>query len=43
MDRNEISHKLDYNTTRERLAMPEYGRNVLKMVEQLKEIVRGPM
>ena len=38
MDRNEISHTLDYNTTRERLAMPEYGRNVLKMVEQLKEI-----
>ena len=38
MDRNEISHTLDYNTTRERLAMPEYGRNVLKMVEHLKEI-----
>ena len=38
MDRNEISHTLDYNTARERLAMPEYGRNVLKMVEQLKEI-----
>ena len=38
MDRNEISQTLDYNTTRERLAMPEYGRNVLKMVEQLKEI-----
>ena len=29
---------LDYNTQRERLAMPEYGRNVLKMVEQMKEI-----
>ena len=29
---------LDYNTSRERLAMPEYGRNVLKMVEQLKAI-----
>ena len=29
---------LDYNTGRERLAMPEYGRNVLKMVEQLREI-----
>ena len=29
---------LDYNTERERLAMPEYGRNVLKMVEQMKEI-----
>ena len=29
---------LDYNTSRERLAMPEYGRNVLKMVEQFKAI-----
>ena len=29
---------LDYNTEREKLAMPEYGRNVLKMVRQLKEI-----
>ena len=29
---------LDYNTERERLQMPEYGRNVLKMVEKLKEI-----
>jgi len=29
---------MDYNTTREKLAMPEYGRNVLKMVEQLKSI-----
>ena len=29
---------LDYNTERERLEMPEYGRNVLKMVEKLKEI-----
>lgn len=38
MDLNETSHKLDYNTSREKLAMPEYGRNVLKMVEQLKEI-----
>ena len=27
---------LDYNTEREKLAMPEYGRNVLKMVEDLK-------
>ncbi|NLZ19963.1 MAG: DUF4290 domain-containing protein [Bacteroidales bacterium] len=36
MEENEIS--LDYNTARERLAMPEYGRNVLKMVEQLKAI-----
>ena len=29
---------MDYNTSRERLTMPEYGRNVLKMVEQLKAI-----
>jgi len=29
---------MDYNTERERLAMPEYGRNVLKMVEQLQTI-----
>jgi len=29
---------LDYNTGREKLAMPEYGRNILKMVEKLKAI-----
>ncbi|MGM9790418.1 MAG: DUF4290 domain-containing protein [Candidatus Cryptobacteroides sp.] len=29
---------LDYNTEREKLAMPEYGRNVLKMVEDVKKI-----
>ena len=29
---------LDYNTEREKLTMPEYGRNVLKMVEELKTI-----
>ena len=29
---------LDYNTQREKLAMPEYGRNVLKMVEELRTI-----
>ncbi len=29
---------LDYNTEREKLDMPEYGRNVLKMVEKMKEI-----
>lgn len=29
---------LDYNTEREMLKMPEYGRNILKMVEMLKEI-----
>ncbi len=29
---------LDYNTERNKLKMPEYGRNVLKMVERLREI-----
>ncbi len=29
---------LDYNTERTGLKMPEYGRNVLKMVERLREI-----
>jgi len=29
---------MDYNTSREKLVMPEYGRNVLSMVEQLKKI-----
>ena len=29
---------LEYNTERKKLGMPEYGRNVLKMVEQMKEI-----
>lgn len=29
---------LDYNTGREKLSMPEYGRNVLKMVEELRTI-----
>ncbi len=32
------SIKLFYNTEREKLRMPEYGRYVLRMVEQLKEI-----
>ena len=30
--------KLEYNTEREKLQITEYGRNVLKMVEHLKEI-----
>ena len=38
MEHNDISQALDYNTSRERLAMPEYGRNVLRMVDQLREI-----
>ncbi len=29
---------LDYNTEREKLAMPEYGRNVLKMVGEVKAL-----
>lgn len=31
-------NELDYNTSREKLRMPEYGRNVLKMVEDLRKI-----
>jgi hypothetical protein len=38
MEASENSIKLYYNTEVERLKMPEYGRNVLQMVEQLKEI-----
>ncbi len=38
MEANDNSIKLYYNTEREKLQMPEYGRNVLRMVEQLKEI-----
>ena len=38
MEANDNSIKLYYNTEREKLQMPEYGRNVLLMVEQLKEI-----
>jgi len=38
MEANENSIKLFYNTEREKLQMPEYGRNVLIMVEQLKAI-----
>ncbi len=33
-----MENKLEYNTERSKLAMPEYGRNVLKMVEHLKTI-----
>ena len=28
---------LEYNTEREKMKMPEYGRNVLKMVEEMKK------
>ncbi len=38
MTESENNIGLDYNTERERLEMPEYGRNVLKMVEKMKEI-----
>ncbi len=38
MEASENSIKLYYNTEVERLKMPEYGRNVLQMVEQLKAI-----
>ena len=36
----EIRNKelLEYNTEREKLSMPEYGRHILKMVEELKTI-----
>ena len=36
MEANEHTIKLYYNTEVEKLKMPEYGRNVLKMVEMMK-------
>ena len=38
MEASEQTIKLYYNTEVEKLKMPEYGRNVLQMVEQLKAI-----
>lgn len=38
MEANEHTIKLYYNTEVEKLSMPEYGRNVLLMVEQMKAI-----
>ncbi|MCR5409173.1 MAG: DUF4290 domain-containing protein [Bacteroidales bacterium] len=38
MEASENTIKLYYNTEVEKLEMPEYGRNVLKMVEQLRDI-----
>ena len=38
MEASENTIKLYYNTEVEKLQMPEYGRLVLKMVEQLKDI-----
>lgn len=38
MEGKELTCGLDYNTGREKLEMPEYGRNVLKMIEGLRDI-----
>ena len=38
MEANENTIKLYYNTEVEKLQMPGYGRNVLKMVEEMKTI-----
>ena len=38
MEASETSIKLYYNTEVEKLQMPEYGRNVLHMIEMLREI-----
>jgi len=38
MEASENTIKLYYNTEVEKLVMPEYGRNVLRMVEQLRDI-----
>ena len=38
MEAREDTVKLYYNTEREKLRMPEYGRNVLEMVGRLREI-----
>lgn len=38
MQENRNNETLEYNTEREALSMPEYGRNVLKMVDRLKSI-----
>ena len=38
MEAGENNVKLDYNTEREPLAMPEYGRNVVRMIQSLKTI-----
>jgi len=31
-------HKLDYNTSKKKLVLPEYGRNIQKMVEHVMKI-----
>ena len=38
MEEKDMNFGLDYNTGREKLAMPEYGRNVLTMIECLKAV-----
>ncbi|MBQ9399142.1 MAG: DUF4290 domain-containing protein [Bacteroidales bacterium] len=38
MVENEADIRLEYNTQKEKLSMPEYGRNVLAMVHHLKTI-----
>ena len=38
MESSDNTIKLYYNTEKEKLQMPEYGRNVLQMVEMLKAI-----
>lgn len=38
MDNYNFNRGLEYNTERTKLSMPEYGRNVLKMVEALHSI-----
>lgn len=38
MEGRDTSVRLEYNTEREKLGMPEYGRNVLTMIEMMKEI-----
>lgn len=38
MEANDYTIKLEYNTERSPLCMPEYGRNVKKMVDYLKTI-----
>ena len=38
MQADENTIRLDYNTEMEKLRMPEYGRNVRRMVSQVKQI-----
>ena len=38
MEENKEKYELHYNTEREKLRMPEYGRNVQKMVDYVKSV-----